>query len=64
MLERQNLYLTLPWISPHLKIKFFWVAAGNFHTVNDQQVGQLRTLLKSISNGILVHRAVNETKTK
>ncbi len=42
----------------------FKVAAGEFNTVNDQQVGLLRTLLKSISNGIFVQRAVKETKTK
>ncbi len=42
----------------------FGVDAGKLHTVNDQQVGLLRTLLKGISNGICVHRAVKETKTK
>ncbi len=42
----------------------FRVAAGKLHTGIDQQVGLLRTLLKSISNGIFVHRAVKETKTK
>ncbi len=64
MLERQHLYLTLPWMSLHSKIKSFCVDAGKLHTENDQQVGLLRTLLESFSNGIFVHRAVKETKTK
>ncbi len=50
--------------TPVSENQVFWVDAGNYHTVNDQQVGQLRTLLKSISNEIFIHRAVKETKTK
>ncbi len=42
----------------------FRVAEGKLHTGNDQEVGLLRTLLKSISNGIFVHTAVKEIKTK
>ncbi len=44
--------------------QIFRVAEGKLHTGNNQQVGLLRTLLKSIPNGIFVHRAVRETKSK
>ncbi len=40
------------------------LADGTLHTGNDQELGLLRTLLKTIFNGIFVHTAVNETKTK
>ncbi len=48
---------------PASEIKHFKVAAGKLHTGNDQQVGLLRTLLKTVSIGFFVHRGVKETKT-
>ncbi len=48
MLERQNLYLTLPWISLHPKINISRDAPDKLHTANDKHVGLLQTLLKSI----------------
>ncbi len=49
---------------PAFENKILRVAAGKLYTGNDQQVGLLRMLLKSISNGIFVNRAVKELKTK
>ncbi len=44
--------------------ELFRVAEGKLYTGNEQQVGLLRRLLNINSNGIFVHTAVNETKTK